>query len=56
MPDLRESYTRREFISVSLVAIRDVFAYPLNLGHSCDSHVRYNLSHFTSPPIVIAGH
>ena len=29
---------------------------PLNLGHLCDSHVRYNLSHSTSSPSVVAGH
>ena len=26
---------------------------PLNSGHPCDSHVRYDLSHFTSPPSVV---
>ena len=50
MLDLRKSHARQQFVSANPVIIRVVSGSPFDSRHLCDSHVRYDLSHSTSPP------
>ena len=53
MPNLRESHSQQKFTSANSIALQVISVSPFYSGHSRDSHVRYDLSHSTSPVALL---